>query len=271
MRNRTDLAARSDPGRARERNEDRWLARDYATTLLLAVADGVGGIPGGDVASDTAIGALAGAFRPPAFRESAQSALAEAVQQANRAVLAAQGGRANPQGASTLVAAAIRGRQAAIANLGDSRAYLIRRGAVRQLTADHSGAQAHSITRYVGDPRGVQPDLFVETLEPGDRLVLCSDGLTRHVADDEIGRAAADAPERAAEALVALANERGGEDNITVVVYAAAPRRLARAFAGLAILAILLVLVLAGALGAVLLTPHAAPLPLGTPAASALP
>src|SRR5260221_14647198 len=82
-----DLAARSDVGLVRERNEDRWLARDYAGVTLIAVADGGGGGAGGDGASSTAIGARAKTFTPPSFRGSARGARGEAVQQANAAVL----------------------------------------------------------------------------------------------------------------------------------------------------------------------------------------
>ena len=168
-----DLAARTDVGLVRERNEDRWLARDYAGVTLLAVADGVGGEAGGEIASDAAIDALAKSFAPPSFRESARSALGAAVQHANQAVLdAAAHDERYPRAASTLVATAIRGREAAVANLGDSRAYLVRGGDIRQLTTDHSGETLSSITRFVGDPRGVQPDIFVETLVPGDRIEL---------------------------------------------------------------------------------------------------
>ncbi len=100
----------------------------------------------------------------------------------------------------------------------------MRDGASRQITEDHAGLPVHGITRFVGDSRGVQPDVFVEELHPGDRLVLCSDGLTRHVEPAEIA-SALDANgatlERGADALVALANSRGGEDNVTVILYAA--------------------------------------------------
>ena len=266
-----DVAARSDVGLVRERNEDRWLARDYAGVTLIAVADGVGGEAGGDVASGAAIGSLAKTFRPPSFRESARSALGDAVQQANVAVLEAAKDERHPHAATTLVAAAIRGREAAIANLGDSRAYLIRATAIRQLTTDHSGDAMSSITRFVGDPRGVQPDIFVETLQQGDRLVLCSDGLTRHVTDAEIGAAMIDGPARAADSLVALARSRGGEDNITVIVYAARRPAISRAVAGTLILALVILVAIAGALGALLSTPLEPSSPGAGPSASASP
>jgi protein phosphatase len=264
----TDLAARTDPGLVRDHNEDRWLARSYgAGVTLLAVADGVGGEAGGDVASTAAIEALARIFAPPSFRDSARSALGAAVQAANAAVLEAAKDERFPRMATTLVAAAIRGREAAIANLGDSRAYLIRGAEIRQVTADHSGDRVSSITRYLGDARGVQPDIFVETLQPGDRLVLCSDGLTRHATDAEIAAAMRDDPDRAADALVALAKARGGEDNITVIVFAARRPAVSRPLVGTLILALLLLVAIAGALGVLL----AAPGPAAPPPASASP
>ena len=260
-----DLAARTDRGLVREGNEDRWLARDYVGVTLIAVADGVGGEAGGEVASTAAIEALARSFVPPAYRESGRTALGDAVQLANLAVLAAATERF-PRAATTLVAAAIRGREATVANLGDSRAYLVRGPAIRQLTTDHRGETASSITRFVGDPRGVQPDIFVETLQPADRLVLCSDGLTRHVTDREIAAAMAEAPARAADSLVALAKARGGQDNVTVIVYASRRPAVSRALAGTLILVLLIVVAIAGTLGALLSTPIAAP-----PAASERP
>lgn len=250
----TDVAARSDTGLVRERNEDRWLVRDYPGTTLLAVADGVGGEAGGEVASSAAVEALAAAFVPPSYRDVARSSLSVAVQAANTAVIEAAQHERVPNAATTLVAAAVRGRQAAIANLGDSRAYLVRGGAVRQITTDHSGERESSITRFLGDPRGVQADVFVELLQPGDRLVLCSDGLTRHVTDAEIGAAVTASSARAADALVALAKSRGGEDNVTVVVYAAG-RPVPRALIGTLVLALLLAVAVIGALGALVTTP----------------
>ncbi len=214
----TDVAAASDVGRVREDNQDRYLIRRHAGATLLAVADGVGGEAGGDVAASAAVDALAASF---AFGvPDGAGALSSAIRAANDAVLRASGERGHPAAASTLVAAAIRGRRCAVGNLGDSRAYLVRGGAAQQITADHSGELPNSITRFVGDPRGVAPDVFTEVLRPRDRLVLCSDGLTRYAAPDEIARVAAAAPPaRAARALVDLANARGGEDNVTVIVY----------------------------------------------------
>ena len=238
--------------------------------MLLAVADGVGGGPGGEIAADAAVQELAHRF----FARSEgtiEERLADAFREANTAVLRAAEASGKPQAASTLVAAAVRGGRAVIANLGDSRAYLVRAGAARQVTQDHSGDIAHGITRFVGDPRGVQPDVFVEDLATGDRLLLCSDGLTRHVSDEEIALTMIGAtrmatlstdktgqpPTRrspqldgAADTLIGIANSRGGEDNITVALYAAEGRALLaiapRRTVGLAIFIALVALVVAG-------------------------
>jgi protein phosphatase len=213
--------------------------------LLLVVADGVGGEAGGDVASSAAVDAVASAFE---FRAAdTAAALASAMRTANDAVLRVAEERAMPNAASTMVAAAARGKHLAVANLGDSRAYLVRDGAARQVTADHAGATANSITRFLGDPRGVAPDVFVEVLRRRDRLVLCSDGLTRHVSAEEIAKLSRDRPDRAAKALVDLANERGGEDNVTVVIYAPTWRSFAPRLRVVLLLALILVAVIMAA------------------------
>lgn len=213
--------ARSDAGRVRENNEDSWLVRDQRGVMLLAVADGVGGVAGGEQASAAAIDTLSRRFYEALATQDLRVSLAAAIGEANDAVVRAAAGRGQSS-ATTLVVAAIRKSEATIANVGDSRAYLVRGASARQITADHSGARPNEITRFVGDERGIQPDVFVESLRAGDRLVLCSDGLTRHVADGEIAaRSARAEPAQAAGQLVDLANERGGEDNVTVVVYRA--------------------------------------------------
>jgi protein phosphatase len=201
----------------RDGNEDRYLVREERGITLLAVADGVGGSSGGEIAADAELGTRF--FGAPADRPTSD-ALAEAMRDANAAVLKAAAASGHHDAATTIVAAALRADQAIIGNLGDSRAYLIRDGVCRQLTEDHSGDMEHAITRFAGDPRGIQPDLFVETLREDDRLLLCSDGLTRHVTPEEIAKAAGGEDVRvAANALVDLANARGGQDNITVVVH----------------------------------------------------
>jgi len=213
--------ARTDTGRVRDGNEDRYLVREERGVTLLAVADGVGGSSGGEVAADAALVKLGLRFFGAPPDRATSDALAEAMRDANAAVLRAASASGHHDAATTIVAAAVRADQAIIANLGDSRAYLIRDGASRQLTEDHSGEMAHAITRFAGDVRGIQPDIYVESLRPTDRLLLCSDGLTRHVTPEEIAKAASGEDVRvAANALVDLANARGGQDNITVLVHA---------------------------------------------------
>jgi protein phosphatase len=246
----------------RENNEDRYLVREGGNATLLAVADGVGGEAGGETASAAAIDALAASFFGAGPGRPAADRLAAAIRRANDAVLGAADKSGQPGAASTLVAAAIAGDSAVIGNLGDSRAYLLRDGEIRLVTTDHAGEFQSSITRFVGDPRGVQPDVFVEALRPGDRLLLCSDGLTRHVPDAEIATTVWGDLDRAATALVDLAKSRGGEDNITVVLYA-----VRRGF-GLAdvrrnvvnvVLIILVAIVVAGAIAALVLASGAYP------------
>lgn len=227
--------------------------REAEGTLLMAVADGVGGGPGGEIASAAAVDALAERLFSAAGDRSIEERLADAMRDANTAVLRAADAAGAPDAASTLVAAVVRGGRAVIGNLGDSRAYLVRADASRQLTDDHSGAVAGGITRFVGDPRGVQPDIFIEDLQRGDRLLLCSDGLTRHVDDGEIsGRVAREDTDGAVDDLVALANSRGGEDNVTVVLHVFEPRVAAVAArprsVGLAVLAAIVLLVVGGAI-----------------------
>lgn len=245
----TDLAAITDRGRVRQDNQDRYLVRRANGTMLFAVADGVGGGEGGEVASAAAVDALAGGFETAV--SDMPRALAAAVRSANDAVVRVTAERGHDMAASTLVAAAVRGRTLAVANLGDSRAYLVRGHSARQITADHSGPLANSITRFVGDPRGADPDVFVETLRGRDRVVLCSDGLTKLVEADEIAATAGGAsPERAAHALVELANQRGGIDNVTVVVYASPRFAVPRAAFIVAAVLVALAIVAAGVVAA---------------------
>lgn len=222
---RIDAGRATDVGKVRQQNEDRAVVARRRGGVIVAVADGVGGEHGGAIASEAAVTTLAEAY----FRQRGVGvgrALAAAVGAANDAVLGAADAKALPGAATTLVAAAVRGKRVAVANLGDSRAYLLRRSALRQLTTDHSGMQARSITRFAGDPRGVQPDVFLEELKPGDRLLLCSDGVTTHLSDSElvpllVSGSAADAAQR----IVSAAVDRGGTDNATAVVVVVPPAR----------------------------------------------
>ncbi len=237
-------AAESDVGLRRRENEDR-----YAVSPPLgfyAVADGMGGHKAGQVASALAVEAAIAAV---SALEEATASLAEkcryAVSSANRAIFDAAMARSDYAGmGTTFVGLLIDKDRAAIAHVGDSRAYRLRNKSLRQLTDDHSivadllrrqeiseddareHPHRHVLTRALGVRRTVEPDLAELTLAHGDVFVLCSDGLTNHVEDHEIEKLVAEACrddasprlEEACDELIGLANSRGGEDNISVVL-----------------------------------------------------
>jgi len=222
-------------GRVRSVNED--LAFEGRT--LFAVADGMGGHAGGEVAARTAIDALYRGFA----RDPSADGLVEAVQEANQAVF--ERGHAEPSlhgmGTTLIVAALVTtddGERLAVANVGDSRAYRLHRGELDQLTVDHSVAEElvargelseseaavhphrHILTRALGVGPDVEVDVFEIGPEQGDRFLLCSDGLSNEVPPHEMRRVLVETndPKEAAETLVRMANESGGNDNITAVV-----------------------------------------------------
>ncbi|MGH9286541.1 MAG: Stp1/IreP family PP2C-type Ser/Thr phosphatase, partial [Acidimicrobiales bacterium] len=225
----------TDVGRRRTINQDRVLE----TGVVFAVADGVGGHNAGEVASLTAVEALRAAYT----RSGGRADLIEAVREANRAVWARAGEVRELRGmGTTLTAIALvessDGDLLEVANVGDSRAYLFRDGEITQITVDHSMVEElrrrgeitddeaavhpdrHVITRVLGMGPEVEPDLDQLVPYRGDRLVLCSDGLSNEVLDREIAavlRRLAD-PREVARELVRTANARGGNDNISVVV-----------------------------------------------------
>ncbi|MDP8978353.1 MAG: Stp1/IreP family PP2C-type Ser/Thr phosphatase [Actinomycetota bacterium] len=240
---RLTASARTDAGRIREGNEDSL----YAGATVFAVADGMGGHLAGEVASETALGPIAELDgREFVDDDEASRALAEAIDAAN--ALVAERAAQNPdyQGmGTTLTAVLVRQGRLHLAHVGDSRAYLLRRGEpIVQLTTDHtlveqlvregrlSPAEAAThpqrsvITRAVGVEPGVQVDSLPPTeLQPDDQVLLCSDGLTGPVEDDEIARILHEDPDAdsACQALVDAANANGGPDNITVVLLRAEP------------------------------------------------
>jgi PPM family protein phosphatase len=223
--------AATDIGLVREGNEDSYLVQQP----LFVIADGMGGHRGGEVASRLAIETIESLFRR------GEGALSEQVQEANRAVFERSTiDRAVAGMGTTLTAALVEGDRARLAHVGDSRAYLFRGGEMRMLTEDHTlvhrmvqqgeiteaEAERHPqrsvVTRALGIEMSIPVDEVVVDLEHGDRLLLCSDGLTSMVDDEAIGRilAAEPDPQRAAEALVTAANDGGGVDNTTVIVIA---------------------------------------------------
>lgn len=253
-------AALSDVGRQRENNEDAYAlpaardsqeidARGYRYTLpddvahkgvLFLAADGVGGSEAGQQASLAVVRAVVTAYYAgPVSRH--DLALEQAVSRANEEVYA-EAVSADMTGSTTLVGLLLLKERGFVVNIGDSRAYCLRRDSIEQLTQDHSlreqllhsgeiapeeGATIpeHIITRSVGRDPAVTPDIFEVTVEPGDQFLLCTDGLTRHVNDEELLAITtrAQTPQQAVEALVALANERGGKDNITALLIRTRP------------------------------------------------
>lgn len=226
----SSFGSRTDVGCVRERNEDSLVV----SPPLFAVADGMGGHAAGDVASETAVETLQ-KFAPTSANV---EDLGQAVINANMAVIE-ESRKAGLEGmGTTMTAAVIEKSRIAIAHVGDSRAYLLHHGRLQQITRDHSlmadmieagritpeEARHHPnrsiITRALGSDPAMQPDLYELTASPGDRLLLCSDGLYSMVEDEQIQSILARTrdPQRCASALVNAAIAAGGLDNTTVIV-----------------------------------------------------
>jgi PPM family protein phosphatase len=224
----------TDAGRRRRRNEDALVVEPP----VFAVADGMGGAQAGEVASRIA----AAVFRE--FHEAdaleAERRVEAIIQEANRRIHERAHADAHATGMGTTVTAAlVEGERVAIGHVGDSRAYRIRNGELEQLTEDHSlvadlmrsgrlspeEADVHPqrsvITRALGTDPEVDVDTVVVDARPGDLFLLCSDGLTTMLGDDEILSVVRETEslEQAVKALVKGANRRGGEDNVTVILF----------------------------------------------------
>jgi PPM family protein phosphatase len=211
------VASRTEVGHVRRRNEDSLFVDE--SIGIVAVADGLGGHPCGDLASQTAVASLRDSLAgEPADGADTRVWLTAALLVAHRAVLAEAGDDPDREGmATTVVLAAIDDGQATIAHVGDSRAYLLADGELRALTRDH-GIGGY-ITQALGLDRVVAPDVVHIDLSAGDRLLLCTDGLTNMVDDKGIALllGKGDAAE-ATDALVESALANGGIDNVTVIV-----------------------------------------------------
>lgn len=231
-----DAAGASDVGRVRSRNEDAYLVG----TRVFAVADGLGGHAAGDLASATAIEPLSELDAHPPD-DALVATLNTAVRDAHervRAVAAEDPGARRGMG-TTLTAAGVDGDELVLAHVGDSRCYLLRDGALTQRTRDHTPVQeaidagrldprdagAHPARHVLAQAVGLDDGISVDnrgglTLEAGDTVLLCSDGLTEMVADsaiaDILGRG--DDAETATRTLVDAALRAGGVDNVTTVV-----------------------------------------------------
>lgn len=251
------VAARSDVGASRPVNEDTCYAgefttRDGALGTLLVVADGMGGHSAGDVASRLAVDTLKSELRaalehgPPDSDVGWHELLRTAAVAANARVYQESQTSGGQRGmGTTLTVAVVAGRRAHLAHVGDTRAYLLNPAGVNgdsitwmQLTHDHSivarlvdigqltpeqarvHPQRNMIYRSLGTDPTVEVDVLSQSLAAGDRLLLCSDGLNTHVEDAELAQIVQEEPSeaRACERLIALANQRGGKDNISVVI-----------------------------------------------------
>ncbi len=231
-------AALTDVGLRRRVNEDRYaLAADLG---LYLVADGMGGHTAGQLASELAAEATVNTLRT-LFDASASltEKLRYSVSAANREILSTAETKPELTGMGTTLVALLAGpERIALAHVGDSRAYLVRGGRIRQLTDDHSlvaelvrrqeiseraargHPHRHVLTRALGVRRSVEADLAELTPAVDDTFVLCSDGLTTHLRDGEILDLVCGEPDlqKCGDALIACANQRGGVDNITVVL-----------------------------------------------------
>jgi len=229
------FAARSDVGLVRKDNQD----SGYAGPHLLAVADGMGGHAGGDIASATVITELVEMDHDSLTAAEASAQLGRAITSANEEIARTFADNPDLEGMGTTVTALMRARNKLIlAHIGDSRAYLLREGRLTQVTKDHSFVQTlidegriteeeasthpqrSVVTRVLTGADGDEPDLGAREARSGDRYMLCSDGLSGFVAIDTIEEilTAGTAPGRAADDLVSLALRAGAPDNVTVVV-----------------------------------------------------
>lgn len=213
-----DVAARSELGHIRERNEDALIVREQGGSCLMGVADGMGGHPAGDVASATAVRAIEAALSLPL--QIPETELVAALRIAHEAVLAAAADEPAYAGMGTTAALTyVDARGATVAHVGDSRVYHVREGAATLLTHDHN--RFGYLTQALGVPYRIDPDTRTTALAPGDRLLLCTDGLSGLLPADTIGTlAATGAVTAACDRLVDAALAAGGHDNVTVVLLA---------------------------------------------------
>jgi len=245
-----EVAGKTDVGCVRTNNEDNF---GYDTDCgIFVVCDGMGGAAAGEVASQLAVSTVLSYFRQiaaadayPAFERRFEdcsehaNALGNAILSANRAIYQAGLADIRWSGMGTTIAAVlVRGKSVSIAHVGDSRIYLVRDAALEQLTSDHSlimervrrglmtveeaavSAMQNVITRALGAEPDVQPDVSDLEIVPGDTLLLSSDGLVRHVNDDQILEIIQSAPslQTACDTLIEAAKTGGGSDNITCVL-----------------------------------------------------
>jgi serine/threonine protein phosphatase PrpC len=240
-------SARTSVGQIRENNEDNirlWTRDEF---VLAVVADGMGGAAAGEEASRIAVETIQLALGRDDVENLEESSITErlrdTIQDANRSIMEKAATAPEMRGMGTTVTLAfVRGTYATVAHVGDSRAYLVdgESETISQITSDHSFVEAllsaghiteeqaaehpmrNVLYRALGQAEEIDVDMYYKRLHVGDRLVLCSDGLTRHVKPDEIAELtlANSNPDVASQKLIDLANARGGEDNVSVIVIA---------------------------------------------------
>ena len=238
----------TDVGQVRTVDEDSILAADLSfgvnsdtsKFLLLAVADGMGGHAKGEEASKIALNAIAGAVIPDLLNNTPFTKILEkGIQNANQDILdyTAKNPEASGMG-TTSVCAVVKDNQIHLANVGDSRAYRVSDDEICRVTKDHSYVQAlidegeiteeqarehprkNEITRAVGIMPSIEVDTMKLTLDSDESLLLCCDGVIAHLSDDDIHKIIRDSPDpqTACQEIVDMANERGGSDNISLII-----------------------------------------------------
>lgn len=232
------LIGKTDVGMIRKENQDAfWFHQSDSVNAIAAVCDGMGGARGGAQASSLALRAVKEYYNDGPLDDDIKHVFSEIIELSNKFVYKEAFSNHELSGmGTTMVLTLVNKNDVYFANVGDSRGYHITNGSIRQVTKDHSAVQElvdsghlterqakihpnkNIITRAIGVEEEVEFDYFHLTAEPGDVIILCSDGLTNHVDENEIQfEASGGSFEDLAERLINLANSRGGSDNITVV------------------------------------------------------
>ncbi len=241
------VAVRSDVGNVRTNNEDAAIYMRVANKqiadlrgCLLMVADGMGGHQAGEVASRIATEKVSQQYFSRKKTDSITEALSHAYRAANAEIYKLSSLNPTQRGmGTTCTSVVIAGNQLYFAHVGDSRAYLFKRNQLQRITEDHTYVQellkskeitpaeapAHPKRNILTNAMGTKPDLLVDTgkhehaFEAGDKILICSDGLSEYFPDQELAQYLAEgSPETIADRLIATAKQRGGHDNITVIV-----------------------------------------------------
>ena len=223
-------------GQVRISNEDAFYLSEIHG--VLAVADGIGGLPGGAQASERIVSLLERAYKPYGHKES-QYELTELIQKINQ-IISHEVSIAHPEtgAGSTLTLSQIQGDQLHVAHVGDSAAYIFHQGHLEKLTTDHTMEQelisshgeeahhnmppeyAHTLTRCIGQPVDLKIDHIRAHLDPGDKILLCTDGLNKVIGDAAIEKLLGqdDSPKAICQSMIDAANALNSPDNVTVAI-----------------------------------------------------